>query len=328
MEQSDQGQIGAIITTRTRTGKRAAFEPKKGPEWLELCNKMDDSNHSDSQIRRFAEDVGIPTMGRNRSDICKDLAMFHGEKLKSDESEISIFELKPPNIDEAEVAEVISLKDIPEEPPSESKKLGDLLKRDDVGYTDDYWDKSHQQPQFGGGRGGGYEYTRDYDYDREYGHGMHDMGYKSCDEDYTKGYYDGFPTGELEGFNAGAASREGEYELGFNDGRSTCDNDYELGMERGGGEGYNQGVEEGKDEGFAIGYNRGFDEGKLDLEMELSVEHNEDILEVNPGVFIEEIITNIENTMNDHDMEIDKHISLQILTFSIEIKEVSSVDYF
>jgi plasmid stabilization system protein ParE len=55
---------------------------RKNPEhWMFLCNKMNTSESTNTQIREYAENSGINTKGKNRLTLCKELGKFYDKKI-------------------------------------------------------------------------------------------------------------------------------------------------------------------------------------------------------------------------------------------------------
>ena len=143
MEQSFGGQL----TLRTNAPRRGAFGPKTAPLWLNLCNRMDESENSTEQIRKYAREAGLEVEGRTRGQLCKDLALFYGETLEEGGAEFSSDRMKPSVFGTPASGSSVFGTPASENPFTPNKPAGgftsleDMLKEKKVGgYSDDWED--------------------------------------------------------------------------------------------------------------------------------------------------------------------------------------------
>jgi hypothetical protein len=52
------------------------------PSWMFLCNKMNNSENTNAQIRKYAKDEGIDIKGKSRNALCRELAKSYDKKIK------------------------------------------------------------------------------------------------------------------------------------------------------------------------------------------------------------------------------------------------------
>ena len=265
-EQFNKGYDLGTITLRSKSDKRGGFKPKNEPIWLSLCNKMDDSEKTYQEIRGFAENAGIDVIGKTRTQLCKELALFFEEKLEIEESS---------NIYDQSLRENLFSRrsPSPKKIPSGGGTLEDLLKEKKVGGYSEDWNKPPPSKHKD-------EYDKNVQQykscEEEYYIGQKD-GYGLCSEDYSKSYMEGVNEAYYEGKKDGYSYADTAYEQGQKDGYNICTdecsntiptiaNQYEQwgyygGYEKGYGEGYEKGYGEGYEKGYGEGGNMGYYEG-------------------------------------------------------------------
>ena len=292
-EQFNTGYDLGSITLRSKSDKRASFEPRRQPLWLSLCNKMADSEKTYQEIRGFAENAGIDVIGKTRAQLCKELALFFGEKLEIEESEESsniydqssrenlfsrrspsprenLFSRTPPSPRE----NLFSRRSpSPKKIPSGGGTLEDLLKEKKVGGYSEDWDKpppSKHKDKYD-------KNVQQYkSCEEEYYIGQKD-GYGLCSEDYGKVYMEGVNEAYYEGQKDGYSYVDTAYgqgkQDGYNIGADECSNaipaianqyeqwGYYGGYEGGYQGGYKEGYKEGYEKGGTVGYYEGYKKG-------------------------------------------------------------------